>query len=159
MIKSVLLICTGNSCRSVMAAGLLHKYLKDNNCKDIKVVSAGISTLPGMMASSNAIEVMRREGIDISGHRAQPATQQMIKESDLILGMEPSHIETILGIVPEAKNKTYLLLEYAYDKDADAKMNFWIVDPIGKPKEVYESVLMTLKDAIERLGKKICESQ
>lgn len=158
MIKSILLICTGNSCRSVMAEGLLCKYLKDHNC-GIRVGSAGISTLSGMMASSNAIEVMRKEGIDISGHRAQPVTRQMINESDLILGMESVHIETILGIVPEAKDKTHLLLEYVYGKEADTRMNFWVVDPIGKPKEVYEAVLMTLKDAIERLGKKICQSQ
>ncbi len=157
MIKSILLICTGNSCRSVMAEGLLRKYLKDHNC-GIKVVSAGISTLTGMMASSNAIEVMRREGIDISVHRAQAVTQQMIKEADLILGMEPIHIEMVLNIVPEAKEKTHLLVEYACGKEIDAKINPWVVDPIGKPKEVYESVLITLKDAIERLGKKICES-
>ncbi len=158
MIKSVLLICTGNSCRSVMAEGFLRKYLKGHNC-GIKVVSAGISTLPGMMASSSAIEVMKREGIDISAHRAQPVTQEMIKEAGLILGMEPVHIEMVLNIVPEAKEKTHLLLEYAYGKEADAKMNPWIVDPIGKPKEVYESVLMTLKEAIEKLGEKICQSQ
>lgn len=156
MIKSILLVCTGNSCRSVMAEGLLRRYLKDRKCDDIKVVSAGISTLPGMTASSSAVEAMRAEDIDISAHRAQPVTRQMIRESDLILAMEPMHIETITGIVPEAKDKTRLLLEYAYGKETNAKTNFWVVDPIGKPKEVYESVLITLRDAIEKLGEKIC---
>lgn len=158
MIKTILFICTGNSCRSVMAEGLLRKYFRDHDC-GIKVVSAGISTLPGMTASSNAIEVMRREEIDISAHRAQPVTQEMIRQADLILGMEPVHIEMILSIVPEAKEKAYLLLEYVYGKEAGAKMNLWIIDPIGKPKEVYESVMMTLKEAVEKLGEKICGSQ
>jgi len=141
-----------------MAEGLLRKYLNDRHC-GIKVSSAGISTLPGMMASSGAIEVMRTEGIDISAHRARSVTQEMIREADLVLGMEPVHIEMVLNIVPGAKEKTHLLLEYAHGKEAAAKMSLWVVDPIGKPKEVYESVLMTLKEAIEKLGEKICQSR
>lgn len=155
MIKSILFICTGNSCRSVMAEGLLRAYLKGRN-SGIKVTSAGICALPGMMASSGAIEVMTREGIDISAHRARPVTKEMIEGSDLILGMEPVHIERILDIAPEAGGKAHLLMEYAYGREAGANMSLWIVDPIGKPKEVYESVLMTLKEAIEKLGEKIC---
>ncbi len=135
---------------------MLRKFLKGRSRNDIKVSSAGISTIQGMMASSNAIDVMKREYLDISGHRAQQVTEKLVRESDLILCMEPLHVQTVLNFVPEAKDKTHLLLEYAYERDADKRMNLWVVDPIGKPKEVYESVLMTLKEATEMVGRKIC---
>jgi len=159
MIKSILIVCTGNSCRSVMAEGLLGKFLKSCGREDIEVISAGIGTMRGMMASPNTIEVMKKEGIDVSDHRAQLITEDMIKAADLVLGMELVHINTVLNMLPEAKDKTHLLIEYAYEGQEDKPKDFTVSDPIGKPKEVYESVLMTIKDAIERLVKKVCESQ
>ncbi|KPK41198.1 MAG: hypothetical protein AMJ78_06135 [Omnitrophica WOR_2 bacterium SM23_29] len=159
MIKSILIVCTGNSCRSVMAEGLLKKFLKSKGCEDIKIISAGIGTMPGMMASPNTIEVMKMEGVDVSSHRAQLVTEDMIKDVDLVLGMEPVHVATVLSMTPEAKDKTFLLLEYVYKNENDKPTNIAISDPIGKPKEVYESVFMTIKDAIERLVKRICGSQ
>lgn len=159
MIKSILIVCTGNSCRSVMAEGLLRKFLKARGCNNIKVSSAGIGTMPGMMASPFTIEVMKGEGIDVSDHRAQVVTEEMINEADLILGMQPIHIETVLSMVPQARTKAHLLLEYAYENENEKPTNLIVYDPIGKPKEVYESVLLTIKAAIERVAKRICESR
>lgn len=139
-----------------MAEGLLKKWLKDHNCREIKVTSAGIATIPGMMASSNAVEVMKREHVDVSSHRAQVVSGHLIEGYDLILCMEPVHVQTIIELLPEAKEKTHLLLDYAYEGESEKPKNLWITDPIGKPKEVYESVLMILKDAIEKVGRKIC---
>lgn len=159
MIKSILFVCTGNSCRSVMAEGLLRKYLKERNREDIKIRSAGISVIEGMMPTSSAIEVTKKEFVDVSKHRACRVSADMIKEADLILAMEPIHLQTVIGIFPDAKDKTHLLLEYADAQAAKKNTNPYVFDPIGKPKEVYEEVLLTLKDAVERIGQRVCGSR
>ena len=64
--RSVLFVCTGNSCRSVMAEGLLRKYLKELGKDDIEVRSAGPSAVNGSPATKETIEVMKKEGIDVS---------------------------------------------------------------------------------------------
>ncbi|MCM8766439.1 MAG: low molecular weight protein arginine phosphatase [Candidatus Omnitrophica bacterium] len=151
MIKHILFVCTGNSCRSVMAAGLLKKMLKDK-ADNFVIKSAGTSALEGMSASSEAQKTMLKEGIDISAHRSLRLTKEMIEEADLILVMEEAHRNVILNIYPEAEKKVYLLRSFA--ENISEPTDWGILDPIGKPPEVYEEVLIVLKESLAGLIKK-----
>ena len=144
----ILFVCTGNSCRSPMAAALFDKMAKKNN-SNFLVDNCGTATLVGMSASKNAIDIMRREDIDISAHKSKPINKDFVDWADLILTMEERHREKILQQWPASSAKVFLLTEFAKEGERD------IVDPIGKPPEVYEGLLIDLQyylpKVIERL--------
>lgn len=136
-----------------MAEGLLKKMLEDRGRSDILVYSAGISAIGGFSPTDNTIKVMEKEGIDVSGHKTAKLTQQMIKDADLILGMENIHRDEVINLDPSAKEKTYILREYINKKEGSS--GFGIPDPIGRPMEVYERVLGMIKESIEELMKRL----
>jgi protein-tyrosine-phosphatase len=151
-IKSVLFVCTGNSCRSIMAEGLMKNALKGLGKENIEVSSAGVSAIDGFHPTCETTEVMKREGIDVSDFKSRSLTDAMIISTDLILVMAAHHMSDIIARVPEAASKTYMLKQYGMRDDSHIRPDLNISDPIGKPMEVYEYTLGEIKREISRIA-------
>ena len=136
-----------------MAEALLRKRLKDKEMTGIEVSSAGIVLMTGFSPTDNTLKIMEKEGIDVSGHKAAKLTLEIIEDADLILTMELIHKHKVLNLIPEAKDKTFLLKEYVNKKDKAT--GYVVPDPIGLPMEVYERIFNMIKESIEELVKKL----
>ena len=85
----ILVVCTGNICRSPMAEGLLRHALagQPGPLQSLKVISAGVATRPGEPVSENSVLALKKAGIDISGKRSRPLTQDLLTNALVVLGM------------------------------------------------------------------------
>ncbi|MBO8157970.1 low molecular weight protein arginine phosphatase [Thermosyntropha sp.] len=142
-ITNILFVCTGNTCRSPMAAALFLKLLEEKGLKDkYNVLSAGIFAREGMKASREAVEAMKKENIDLNDHLSQPVYPDLVKDADLILAMTGEHKEILLDRFPEAENKIFTLMEYAGIEGE-------IYDPFGRGQEEYFKTAGQLKESLQ----------
>jgi len=142
-----LFVCTGNTCRSPIAVGIFRKYLaKKLKCEidqldkiGYKVISAGIVDMAGSPATTEAIATCDAKGIDITAHKSQTLSQQLIEESDFIYAMGRVHCERIVNLCPKSANKCVLLAE-----------NEEIPDPIGQTREFYNNCAELIEKAVKK---------
>jgi protein-tyrosine-phosphatase len=141
---SVLLVCTGNTCRSAMAEGILRSLIPDLRRGDVLVESSGTAGLVGVPATEFAQSVCLEHGIDISSHMSSALTRMLLGRSNLVLAMTHMHGEYIASVDPESVGRTFLLSEFADGSDVD------VPDPIGAPREDYESVFKMMDGYLKK---------
>ncbi|TVU89172.1 low molecular weight protein-tyrosine-phosphatase [Vreelandella titanicae] len=145
MFKRILVVCTGNICRSPVAEALLKQQLPDRH-----ISSAGLGALQGEPVASFARQLAEADGLDVTNHRARQLTVTMIQEADLILVMSEGQRRAVGQQAPQALGKTLLLGRWL---DSGKGRN--IPDPYRKSMEVFEHIHMLLKDATLTWSKKL----
>ena len=135
MIKTVLVVCIGNICRSPMAEGLLKQALPETN-----VVSAGLGALVGEPADPHAVALMSERGIDITGHRAQQLSRALATRADLILVMDNEQRQDIQRLYPATTGRIFRVGELA---------KFDVPDPYREAGSAFENALQLIQRGVE----------
>jgi protein-tyrosine phosphatase len=131
----VVLVCTGNTCRSPMAEVLLKKRVADRlGCKieelddrGVVIMSAGLSAPPGARAAAEAIQTMHDRGLELRQHESQPISERIVRFADVIITMTRGHRDAILQTWPDAEPRVHLISRGRGD----------VSDPIGGPLDLY----------------------
>ena len=149
--KRILLVCTGNICRSPLAAALLDRALAQRGIDGIEVGSAGTGAWDGAPVSEGAYLVGLERGLDLSAHRARLLTRELVEDADLILTMARHHRARVDELGGESR--VFVLGEYAGREGDEAEVS----DPFGGDLEVYRDTCAELEalldTAVERIVK------
>lgn len=128
----IIFVCTGNTCRSPLAEGLMKKLLSDRGIDGIEISSAGLAAYPGDEVSEKSVKAAEKYGVDISAHRSRRINQYML-ESAVFVCMTASHAQALAPYV----NKTRLFV-----------MGDGIPDPYGCTQEEYDLCAEKINEAL-----------
>jgi glycine hydroxymethyltransferase len=115
---TILLVCTGNICRSPMASGFLSGMLRDRGIDDVTVASCGVSAWEGSPPTPEAVAAMREQGRDISRHIARRMSRRIIESADLVVALSSEHRDAVRRVARPAASRTFTLKELVHLLDA-----------------------------------------
>lgn len=172
----ILILCTGNICRSPMAEALLRRRAEEL-AVPVSVSSAGL-LLEHEPAEFYAVEAMDRLGLDLSRHRSRIVDRELVSTADLLIGMEPRHVREVSLLEPDAFDRTFAFPELVARAEAvgprgSRAFDEWLVavgegrsrasalrggpklevaDPMGGSKRVFRRCADQLVDLVDRFA-------
>lgn len=138
----VMFVCSGNICRSPIAAGWARQKFEQRG-DDARIVSAGTLGIVGKPAASFGQLAMEEAGIDISDHYSQGVQPAMVEAADWVVVMSPRHEDFLMQHLPHTADKLVRLWEYASD-DIDQ-----IDDPVGQGVEAFRICRDRIEECVE----------
>lgn len=144
MFSRILVVCTGNICRSPIGEALLRARLGD---KVQEVASAGIGALIGYPADPMAVEVSAEQGVDLSAHRAQQVSSALLARMELVLTMDRTHSDWLLRQYPHMRGRVHKMLKWRDDAD--------VADPYRLPKAAFITAYQEIAQGVEDWAAKI----
>lgn len=143
----VLIVCTGNTCRSPMAEGALRVLVDGAKIDFMEILSAGTHSLPSCPPTLHAIEACKTWHADISHHRSRRISCELLEECDLILCMTAIHYREVVTICPEVRDLTFMLKKYPDPGDEGEG----VADPIGGSLDQYNTTFLEIGEELGRI--------
>ena len=132
--KTIIFVCTGNTCRSPMAECMFRALVKQRGLEnEWRILSAGTYAMSGAPASQGSQRAMQRRGLSLDGHRSQAVTRVLLDSADLVVGMGRSHIMQLRMMYPDCQTPMY-----AFDDPP-------VSDPYGGTDADYERAALDIQ--------------
>jgi protein-tyrosine phosphatase len=139
MFNKLLVVCTGNICRSPIGEILLRQKLAGSG---VECRSAGTHAMVGHSADANVIALMAERGYDASAHRAQQASLSLLNWADLILGLDQFHVEWLTQKAPHLRGRVFKLGRWNGNVDVE--------DPYRKSRQVFDETYTLIERYVGR---------
>jgi protein-tyrosine-phosphatase len=143
-VKHVLFVCTGNTCRSPMAEGLMSKAVSGR--KDYTVGSVGVAASKGAPVSRETLNVLTQRGAKLENFRSRMVSREILSVATHVFAMTEGHLAALEAGFPEHSEKFFLLREFSGIVDKSAGLD--VPDPIGMGPAAYEEVAKVIESAI-----------